>query len=742
MADQAGELEVKLTADFESLKKGLSAAQETLQQFGKQGEKIGKNINSTFKKFGDNLAQARFVMAGIAGGFAAAGIASVVAAGKMEQWTVSFETMLGSADAAAKLLRQVQDFAAKTPFELPEVVQGSKNLLAFGIEADKLLPTLKSLGDVSAGLGVPMERLILNFGQVKAQAKLTGREVRDFAVAGVPIIAELSKNLNKSEADIQEMVSKGKIGFAEVEEAFRTMSGEGGRFANLMDKQSKTLNGVISNLKDNIIRLAISIGSELLPYVKAMANKLLEVTGFIQSMSPEIKRALMLISGMVAAVAGLAATIGFVVAFKATVGAFLAVVFGKIGLIIALIGTLVLGIVGVVTNFMGMRDAVVNSVKAIWNLVTTVATTLFSGLFSSLSALWDLLKTLFTGTSSVAASFFSDLQIVAGAVWDWFVDKIGKLIDWGSRFIPESWKMGYEAMKAATIETGHVIGGEFGRVASNIKNAMGGMKNAWGGTMDFMVEAQQAAINGMMVTVQTYNEWLAERTAEKMEEWMVQKQNEVLIDTAAKKAIGIQEGELWKAVGQMRDQAFDNFGSGMADMIMEGKRFSDVMKNIWEDLARQVIKTIAKMIAKWLAFLALRGVLTAFGGPGAGVAFGQVMGIAASGGAADGGLIREPSILTGLRSGRSILAGERGTEAIVPTGMGGGGSNVTAKEMGTSFAGGGDSVSVTVNIQGQFIEGNEAKWQKLIRDKIVPELRRRTMIDPQGLFNRRRGATT
>ena len=86
MAEQAGELQVKLTADFEQLKRGLSNAQETLRQFGKQGEKVGKKINNTFRKFGSDLASARFVMAGIAGAFAAAGVASVIAAGRMEQW--------------------------------------------------------------------------------------------------------------------------------------------------------------------------------------------------------------------------------------------------------------------------------------------------------------------------------------------------------------------------------------------------------------------------------------------------------------------------------------------------------------------------------------------------------------------------------------------------------------------------------------------------------------------------------
>lgn len=175
--------------------------------------------------------------------------------GEFEKLEVAFETMLGNKAEADRLMAQVVDFAAKTPFTLGEVASGAKQLMAYRIETDKILPTLKALGDVSAGLGVPMERLILNYGQVRTASKLTGRELRDFNMAGVPLVAELSKNLNVSERAIQDMVSAGKIGFKEVEHAFVSMTQEGGQFAHLMDKQSETIAGRISNLQDAIERM-------------------------------------------------------------------------------------------------------------------------------------------------------------------------------------------------------------------------------------------------------------------------------------------------------------------------------------------------------------------------------------------------------------------------------------------------------------------------------------------------------
>lgn len=189
-------------------------------------------------------------------------------AGKQEQVEVAFETMIGDAERARVALQELQEFATRTPFTLPGVEQNAKLLLGMGIELDSLLPTLKALGDVSAGLSVPLGRIALNFGQIKTQGKLTGRELRDFAVAGVPLLDELAKQLGKTKAEVTGLVSVGSIGFDEVEKAFISMSSEGGKFNNLMAKQSETLLGMISNIKDIGTLFAREIGKELLPTAK------------------------------------------------------------------------------------------------------------------------------------------------------------------------------------------------------------------------------------------------------------------------------------------------------------------------------------------------------------------------------------------------------------------------------------------------------------------------------------------
>lgn len=179
---------------------------------------------------------------------------------QFQQLEIAFGTMLKSKEKANALMAQMTDLAAKTPFGLQEVSEGAKRLLAFQVPAQEVTETLRRMGDVAAGLGVPMGQLIHVYGQVKAQGKLMTNDLYQFMNAGIPIIAELSKVVGKSETEIKDMVSAGKIGFAEVQAVIKGMTDEGGLFYNLMAEQSKTLSGQLSNLEDNFDNMLNEIG--------------------------------------------------------------------------------------------------------------------------------------------------------------------------------------------------------------------------------------------------------------------------------------------------------------------------------------------------------------------------------------------------------------------------------------------------------------------------------------------------
>lgn len=184
---------------------------------------------------------------------------------EFEQTEIAFQTMLGSAEKGNKLIADLNQFANVTPFNNREVFKSAKSLLAYNIEADKILPTLQALGDISSGVGKDkLPNLILAFGQVKAATRLTGMELRQFTEAGVPLLDELAKTTGKSVATIkEELIPGGKISFELVEKALFNMTREGGKFFNLMERQSGTFGGRISTLQGKVQLLGTAYGNSL-----------------------------------------------------------------------------------------------------------------------------------------------------------------------------------------------------------------------------------------------------------------------------------------------------------------------------------------------------------------------------------------------------------------------------------------------------------------------------------------------
>lgn len=245
-----------ITADDSKLQAGLKSANQSVKNFSQNVQKETTGIDSAMKTVG--VAIGTYFSAQALAGF----VKSVVQVrGEFQQLGIAFETMLGSKEKADKLMATAVQFAAKTPFTLTDVATNIKQLMAMGIGVDKVMGTVKALGDVASGVSVDMGRVALNYGQVATQGKLMGREMRDFMVMGIPLADELAKNLGKTKQEIADMVTAGKIGFPDVEKAFITMSSAGGKFFNLMEKQSMSVTGQLSNLTDKWDMMLNEIGS-------------------------------------------------------------------------------------------------------------------------------------------------------------------------------------------------------------------------------------------------------------------------------------------------------------------------------------------------------------------------------------------------------------------------------------------------------------------------------------------------
>lgn len=242
---------------------GIRKRNELIGQSGQQGfKKSIDDANKSLEKQSGLLTSLEKKLIGVLSGYQLARYAKEIVniRGEFQGLELAFTTMLGSAEQSRKMMSEITSLALETPYTVSEVANNTKQLIAMGIEADKVMATMKALGDVSAGLSVPMWRIAINYGQVSALGRLQAREIRDFAMAGVPIVEELAKQLGKTTSEITDMVSAGKIGFPEVEKAFQNMAGAGGKFHNMMEKQNSTVKGQMNRLEDQVQLMMNAIG--------------------------------------------------------------------------------------------------------------------------------------------------------------------------------------------------------------------------------------------------------------------------------------------------------------------------------------------------------------------------------------------------------------------------------------------------------------------------------------------------
>lgn len=263
------------------LNRAKAALNEQRYSLGELQEQQAKNrlelrkLNREYKDFAqssdksteivDNLIGSLKRTAAEIGGFVAIKQFSsdvIDATGKMQQLQVALSTILQDKDKANKLISDVVQFAAKTSFNLDDVATGAKQLLAYGSTAEEVVNELSMLGDVASGLQIPIGQLIYLYGTLRTQGRAMTVDIRQFAGRGIPIYEELAKVLGVSKDQVGEFVKEGKVGFAEVEQAFKNMTSEGGKFANLMENSAGTWPQRLSNIEDTLFQKMNDFGNK------------------------------------------------------------------------------------------------------------------------------------------------------------------------------------------------------------------------------------------------------------------------------------------------------------------------------------------------------------------------------------------------------------------------------------------------------------------------------------------------
>jgi len=270
-------------ADVRIIIKVISdAATASVKKLGAQAKKANKNLKSinvsvknttsALKVFAGNIGA--IAVAKLAGALVSLGSSFIKAATDLETITTQFEILTGSAGNANKAIRDLQNFAATTPFQFTQLAQASAKLQGFGLSADEAQEKLQVLGDVAAASGTDIQSISLIFGQVSAAGKLTGERLLQLQERAIPIGPAIAKTMGIAESAVRDAVSSGKVDFATFEKAFESL-GETGAFAfEGMIKLSQTLSGRVSTLKDNFDLLSTDIGASLTPALKTLATSL------------------------------------------------------------------------------------------------------------------------------------------------------------------------------------------------------------------------------------------------------------------------------------------------------------------------------------------------------------------------------------------------------------------------------------------------------------------------------------
>lgn len=244
-----------ITGDNSNFLRRLREVENGVKNTSKQIEQSGLGIEGLFNRM--TRAAAAF-----GAGFTAKELISNIAQvrGEFQQLEVAFKTMLGSEDKANALMQQLVKTAATTPFDLQGVANGAKQLLAYGENVENVNDDLIRLGNIAAGLSQPLGDIVYLYGTTMTQGRLYTADLNQFTGRGIPMIRELAKVFGVAEGEVKSLVEAGKVGFPEVQKVIQNLTNEGGMFYNLMQEQSKTITGQISNIEDAVSTMFNEIG--------------------------------------------------------------------------------------------------------------------------------------------------------------------------------------------------------------------------------------------------------------------------------------------------------------------------------------------------------------------------------------------------------------------------------------------------------------------------------------------------
>lgn len=268
----AGAIKYSMQLDTGGFIGPMRSAQGAIAGILKTGSQIG-NIATGFLSIGGIIKSALAPLT-----------TPITLAADMEDLETSFAVMLKSGEAATRMIADLKKEASSTPLELgKDLAPATKSLLAFGVAQERIIPTLRNVGDVALGIGAPLTEIAEIYGKARVQGTLFAEDINQLTGRGIPVIQEFAKILGVSEGEVKKLGSEGKISFDMLEQAFTSLTGQGGQFYGMMEKRSKTFNGLLSTLRDTLAELWRTLGA---PIADALKPALQDAAKIVANMTP------------------------------------------------------------------------------------------------------------------------------------------------------------------------------------------------------------------------------------------------------------------------------------------------------------------------------------------------------------------------------------------------------------------------------------------------------------------------
>lgn len=445
----------QLNSDVKAMRKSLdSIDSKNVRSVGDDLETVSKQskkATSGIKGFADKCnkmtgalsaiaaVQLGSVFTGMAGGILNMGIASVQAAAQMRQYEIAFQTMLKSAEAGTQMLRDLQQFAAETPFDVPGVVSAGQQLMAFGFKAEEIIPMLTNLGDAASGLGLGTEgvsRLAYALGQMQTSGKLNAQDMMQLTSAGISAWDMLAQAAGKTVAEMKDLCSKGAI---DSKAAVQTIvAGMNEQFGGMMAKTSDEVAGLLANIEETAGNTSAAVGKYLTEafnikgILKDVSDRLGEFQQKMQtateqgkSMGDVIKECVP--APVIAAIGAFAAVLAVVsVAAVATLGAVLGLSAG----IVAAGAAIGAAIALIITYWDDLANAVKAAVQGILDTVVIIGTAVTEVILGVVRWILDTIGDMWADITGDHNNWFNDFADMLGDAMDAVEDFARKAIEW------------------------------------------------------------------------------------------------------------------------------------------------------------------------------------------------------------------------------------------------------------------------------------------------------------------------